>query len=316
MLKINSTSNNKITVTMNKSDETIRLVKLIPSETEKINSRFNLDNKLDKCGKSYNNYFCFYSWLVGFTDGDGCFNVYTNLKNKKIIFTFKIGQRSNNKQILHFIKKNLMIGSIRDNKLGMSNFLVRKKEYILNIIIPLFKKYNLLSTKEFNFKIFCESFDIYLNSDFSQVEKINLINKLKEKIVPINYVSTFWLKNENIINKSWLVGFIEAEGSFYIIKKEEGRLVHGFGITQKKDKIILDNIKIILNIKSIVKYNKNGFYTLDSLDSTSLKYIKDYFFKSMKSRKALIYRIWARSFRLKGKYKELLKIQNKIRSLV
>jgi len=84
-----------------------------------------------------------------------------------------------------------MIGSIRDNKLGMSNFLVRKKEYILNIIIPLFKKYNLLSTKEFNFKIFCESFDIYLNSDFSQVEKINLINKLKEKIVPINYVSTF-----------------------------------------------------------------------------------------------------------------------------
>jgi hypothetical protein len=35
----------------------------------------------------------------------------------------------------------------------------------------------------------------------------------------------------------------------------------------------------------------------------------------MKSRKALIYRIWARSFRMRGKYSELLKIQEKIRKL-
>jgi hypothetical protein len=64
-----------------------------------------------------------------------------------------------------------------------------------------------------------------------------------------------------------------------------------------------------------VRENKNGFYSLDCLDKNSLKYIKDYFFRSMKSRKALIYRIWARSFRLKGKYEELKKIQEKIRKL-
>jgi hypothetical protein len=35
----------------------------------------------------------------------------------------------------------------------------------------------------------------------------------------------------------------------------------------------------------------------------------------MKSRKALIYRIWARSFRLKGKYIKLKEIQEQIRKL-
>jgi hypothetical protein len=62
MLKINSTSNDNITVTMNGSDEIIRLVDSSQSsETENVNSRFNLNDKLDKCGKSYNDQFCFYS---------------------------------------------------------------------------------------------------------------------------------------------------------------------------------------------------------------------------------------------------------------
>jgi hypothetical protein len=84
---------------------------------------------------------------------------------------------------------------------------------------------------------------------------------------------------------------VEADGSFYITIKDQNRLVHGFGITQKKDKIVLDNIKLVLKINSNVKYNKKGFYSLDCLDNSSLKYIKKFFFKSMKSRKALIYRI-------------------------
>lgn len=313
MLKIYSTSNNKITVIMNKSDEIIRLVNK-PSETENINSRFNLNNKLDKCGKSYKQ-FCFYSWLVGFTDGDGCFNVYTNEKKKKILFTFKIGQKANNKQILHFIKKNLGIGSIIIDKSGMANFLVRKKEDIKNIIIPLFTKYKLLTSKEYSFKLFEQCFIVFLNDNLTQDIKILSINKIKEKIIPDNYSSTFWKKDYNKINRFWLIGFVEAKGSFYITIKEENRLIHGFGITQKKDKIVLDHIKIILKINSNVKYNKKGFYSLDSIDNNSLKYIKKFFFKSMKSRKSLIYRIWARSFRLKGKYKELLLIQEKIRKL-
>lgn len=312
MLKINSTSNNKITVTMNLSDEIIRLANK-PSETEF--TRFNFSKKLDKCGKSYNNQFCFYSWLTGYIDGDGCFNIYTNEKNNKITFTFKLGQKENNKQVLYYIKKELKAGSVIIDNKGMANFLIRKKKEIKDIVIPLFKKYNLLTSKEFKFLLFEESFYIYLDKDLTQIEKINKINKIKEIEIPYNYISKKLLDINLIINKSWVVGFIEAEGSFYITIKEEKRLVHGFGLTQKLDKIILEKIKLILKINSNVRYNINGFYSLDCYNKNSLKYIKKFFFKTMKSRKALIYRIWARSFRLKGKYDKLLKIQEKIRKL-
>jgi len=61
MLKNNLTRNKKyIAVTRDYSDETIRLINNInlSSETE-LNTRSN--KKLDKCGKSYNNNFNFYS---------------------------------------------------------------------------------------------------------------------------------------------------------------------------------------------------------------------------------------------------------------
>jgi len=42
-----------------------------------------------------------------------------------------------------------------------------------------------------------------------------------------------------VISKSWLVGFVEAEGSFYLVTKDTNIIVHGFGITQKLDKVVL-----------------------------------------------------------------------------
>ena len=42
-----------------------------------------------------------------------------------------------------------------------------------------------------------------------------------------------------VMSKSWLIGFTEAEGSFYIVKKGEKRLVHAFEITPKLDVIVL-----------------------------------------------------------------------------
>ena len=40
------------------------------------------------------------------------------------------------------------------------------------------------------------------------------------------------------MTKPWLVGFIEAEGSFYLTNKDSNRRVHGFGITPKLDEIV------------------------------------------------------------------------------
>jgi len=42
----------------------------------------------DKCGTRKN----FEEWLVGFTDGDGTFSVYTSVKSNKINLTFNIAK--------------------------------------------------------------------------------------------------------------------------------------------------------------------------------------------------------------------------------
>jgi hypothetical protein len=169
----------------------------------------------------------------------------------------------------------------------------------------------MFSSKEFKFLLFKKCFYIWLNEiNLSHEEKIIKIDQIKNQTLPLDYKANIWYLDNVKLSKSWIVGFIEAEGSFYIVKKDEFRLVHGFGLTQKLDRIILDEIRKILNIKSNVKYNKKGFYSLDAYDKHSLKYIKDYFFNTMKSRKSLEYRIWARSFRHKGKYDKLLKIHN------
>jgi hypothetical protein len=67
-----------------------------------------------------------------------------------------------------------------------------------------------------------------------------------------------------VISKSWLVGFTEAEGSFYLVLKGTERLVHAFELTQKQDRIVLEGIAKILHMNvtdkktysTVVTYNK------------------------------------------------------------
>ena len=90
------------------------------------------------------------------------------------------------------------------------------------------------------------------NPSLSKEQKDNLITNIKFKSelgIPTAYISPAWLILGNTVNstqdamkvmsKSWLIGFTEAEGSFYIVKKGEKRLVHAFEITQKLDVIVL-----------------------------------------------------------------------------
>ncbi|SAM86530.1 intron-encoded LAGLIDADG endonuclease (mitochondrion) [Ustilago bromivora] len=118
----------------------------------------------------------------------------------------------------------------------------------------------------------------------------------------------------SVMTKSWLIGFTEAEGSFYIVKKGPLRLVHAFEITQKRDKIILEAIALILGIKVTTK---KTYMTVVTTNSKSIENIISYYFKTMKGMKALEYRIWARSFNKKasGGFEYMTKIQNLMRNI-
>jgi len=114
------------------------------------------------------------------------------------------------------------------------------------------------------------------------------------------------------MTKPWLVGFIEAEGSFYLVSKTSTRIVHGFGLTQKLDSIVLQGIKLTLHISTAVKFKaKHNFYLLDTTNSRAIENIIEYFHNTMKGMKSVEYRIWARSYaKHKGNAAKLSEIQN------
>jgi hypothetical protein len=99
------------------------------------------------------------------------------------------------------------------------------------------------------------------------------------------------------MSKAWVIGFVEAEGSFYITKKGKNkdgsiRMVHGFGISQKEDEIVLKGIKKILHCKTKVRYkDKHQYYILDTTNRRVIKNICDYFDGFLKTNKALEFRI-------------------------
>ena len=306
-----------------------------------------------KLNKSY---FNIEEWLVGITDGNGTFNIYTNLINKKVIFTFKISLMLKNAQLLYKIKSYLGVGTITYEKNNnIVSYLIRDKKQLIDIIIPIFDKYPLLTTKRFNYLKFKKSL---LINESNQINKLLLINNIKSTIPFKNYISDAWnilnIENNftlfilnkylpkklilsdyslqefiniindlyplynNIITKSWLIGFIEAEGSFYIIKKNNNpiRYYHGFGLSQKLDYIVLYNIIKILNINTSVKL-KNNYMIIDTLNNKNIELIINYFrFKNYKSVflgiKSFEYRIWSRTF-IKLKNYNLEHIQDILR---
>ena len=280
-------------------------------------------------------------WFVGLTDGDGCFNIYVNEKTKKIIYTYKLSLLEKNRQLLYKLKTHLKVGSIKTEG-NMSHFLIRDVSSLLNIVIPIFDKYPLLTSKRFNYLKFKESLLKGNNLDLNSSELINQVLLIKNQKLPNNYISDHWdnimnkidysklnIKDQYlninitdvkpIMSKSWIIGFIEAEGSFYLTIKDKSRIVHGFGLTQKFDYIVLLSMKLILKIPSSVR-KKSNCWILDTTNYKNIEYLINYFtyndnksyFSGMKSYE---FSIWKRAYlKYKGNFYKLYSVQTIMRN--
>ena len=267
----------------------------------------------------------FEEWLVGVTDGDGTFHFSEHVPGKWI-FYFKIGQSSYNLRLLYHIKSMLGVGEVRVGKDGMAEFHFRNTKLLLQHIIPLFDQHLLLTSKYYKYDIFKQALLIATNSSLSKADKSNMLNDLKEKVLPIDYISPAWSVINNkltsltdaktVITKSWLVGFTEAEGSFYLVTKDVGRIQHAFEISLKLDKIVLDAIGYILDIKVIIK---RTYFTVGTSRIQEIPTIITYFHNTMKGMKSIEYRIWSRSFNKKKtgsvRFEYLTKVQDQMRNI-
>ena len=272
------------------------------------NTRYATNSSETKRGVSSNRlsskkeYIEFCQWLVGVTDGDGTFHFSEHNPNKWI-FYFKISQSSYNLRLLYYIKKMLGVGEVRVAPDGMAEFRIRDTQQLLHHIIPLFEEHRLLTSKYFNYDLFKQGLLTITNTSLSTTQKHAILNDLRRHIRPSDYISPVWahlstspmsLGDANsIMSKSWLVGFTEAEGSFYLFTKGPERMVHAFEITQKLDRIVLDAAALLLGSRVRVKKTYSTVYVDTARDIPS---IVDFYHNTMKGMKSLEYRIWARSF--------------------
>lgn len=270
----------------------------------------------------------FEQWLVGFTDGDGNFHISQQKigSDTKWGLSYKLTQSRYNLRILNYVKKELGVGSItRDGT--KAQYFIRDRKIIESVLIPIFDKYPLLTTKHFYYIKLKKALSILNNECLKKKEKSLKLLAIKNSKADNNYLSPAWnnanlpLTNlnsiNNVISKSWLLGFIEAEGSFYLTNKDSNRIVHGFNLTQKLDKVVLEAIRITLHINNPVRFKKlHNYYILDTTNSRAIENIIAYFKNTMKGMKSLEYKIWTRSYvKNKGDFTKLFKIKNMIREL-
>lgn len=179
-----------------------------------------------------------------------------------------------------------------------AEYVIRDSQVLTEIILPIFDRYTLLTSKQYNYDKFRKALLIYTDRNLSLLEKDTKLTELKGEVLPLDYVSIAWklvnissltkTKSESIISKDWLVGFTEAEGSFYLVNKSANRMSHVFEITQKLDKILLYGISFILPMKV---YKKNSYFTCISTNRKAVEEIIRYFHNTMKGMKSLEYRI-------------------------
>lgn len=255
-----------------------------------------------------------YQWIVGVTDGDGTF--YFNSTPKGVwTFTFKVGQSSYNLRLLYHIKKIIGVGSVSvpQDRENIAEYCVRNIDHIIQYILPIFDSFPLLTSKYFNYSKFREAILIIRSKDLTKEQKNERISAIKAREIPSNYLSPAWIEGRKVIEKYWIVGFTEAEGSFYLTIKSPQRLVHVFEITQKHDTIVLENIAAILDLRIM---HKKTYSTVIAINQNSLITVVKYFHATIKGIKSLEYRIWSRSILKEDKsFEKLSKTRDLMRSI-
>lgn len=265
----------------------------------------------------------FKKWLVGFTDGDGSFSILKTEKSWNLCY--KISQSTYNIKLIYFIKNYLKVGHVTiEKEKNMISFRIRDKNIIENVIIPIFDKYPLLTSKILDYKVFKQASEILNDLTLNQEEKDKKIiqikeglKKSKEILIKNNSKDKFNDKILNIPNE-WLVGFWESEGSFFIVKNGD-LYQHSIGIVQKLDKIILNSIRDKFKIKNVVQYRqKHNYYKLETKNLRVLENVIKFFDKNLLGVKALELKIWKKTIKFRKDSEKMLKAQNllqKIRTL-
>lgn len=233
----------------------------------------NIRNSLEKYSEALPTDFL--EWFVGFTDAEGNFSINRTFKKDKLTissfsFTFKIGLHKDDEKVLRYIKGKLGIGGVR----------LYKDECIFNVtdqkgielLILIFDKYNLNTSKHLDYLDFKEAFLFYLNRDKNlnpeavKDEILKFKNKMNTNRVHFDRPDN----SKIVITNNWLLGFTEGDGSFFL---RRDNLTPIFSIENTGVQLpVLVKIKEFL--ENSLGFDKYSLYKLKNTSTIAISTIK------------------------------------------
>ena len=239
-------------------------------------------------------------WAVGLIDGDGHIGLeWTNKDQTKWVPVLKVTLHQYNSRAIYKLKKILGVGSITYSK-NTITYRVRKKTLWYSVLIPLFNTFHLRSMKYAAVQVVKKALEMVKGGNATPNTILELQQSINRKS---DQVSPIWSNGTNLkktLDLNWLAGFIEAEGSFYILSNTQ----HGFAIGQAYDRHIIFGIHILFNIKSVLK-NQNNYLMLDTKNTESLYLIAEAVNDRLLGIKSFEFSLWLRTLRKKKKAKTL-----------
>ncbi len=126
-------------------------------------------------------------WIVGFVDGEGCFDVSINKHAEmtvgyQVLPEFTVVQHERDIQVLHALKAYFGCGVVRTNHGDRMAYRVRDLKHLNEIIIPFFEKHSLKTKKGIDFINFRRILLRMRKGEHLTPEGIEVIRSVKEKM--------------------------------------------------------------------------------------------------------------------------------------
>lgn len=254
-------------------------------------------------------------WACGLIDGDGHIGIeWADKLHTKWVPVLKVSLHSYDARAIYKLKQALGLGQIGTSGTSIS-LRVRRRDHWIKTLLPLMKKFPLRSCK-YHAAVYVEqaliiSMDPLLERQAKLLKISHLCNAIKlsrhqnlpspvwNGLPELNFEKPY-VQGSLALDYHWLAGFIEAEGSFYILKTGQ----HGFAIGQAYDAHIIRAIHKHFNITASLKLRAN-YTMLDTKNKTDLYKLSNALQKRLRGMKSFVFVLWLRTLRKNNKAKSL-----------
>lgn len=124
-------------------------------------------------------------WVVGFTDGEGCFHIGINKNSDmklgvQVLPEFTLVQHQIDEQVLYGLKAYFDCGVVRKNHGTRLSYRVRGQANLLEKILPFFEKHQLKTKKRVDFAKFRRVILMIEKGEHLTADGLEKIRQIKE----------------------------------------------------------------------------------------------------------------------------------------